>query len=302
LGDIARKRWAQRAQALQFTRPDQIRAQAETWRKRALVALTASPTVALIVRGPERMAELNPGWPTECTLIGTKAPRTPPVAMRVASARASKPPESMSIRLPDGQTIDLAMRPPNTGEWIDVTLIEVLQPRFPERCPICGDPATSDGHVPPHRLGGRVMTRTCHPCNNRLGSHIEPDLVDWYDDAIQRPGFRSEGVRGRRRADRLLFRTAPGGEFGLIIDGRHDPEITVVLASGNVNLDVRPPNRNRYMLALLKSAYLAASLTVDILHDPGAEQVRRDLCRSETRRCCWDWCGAAQRPAGTLLR
>ncbi|MDZ5447547.1 HNH endonuclease [Micromonospora sp. 4G57] len=188
-----------------------------------------------------------------------------------------KPPESMSIRLRDGRTIDLAMRPHNTGEWMDVTLIEVLQPRFPERCPICGEPATSDEHVPPQRLGGQIMTRTCHPCNNRLGSHVEPDLVDWYDDAIPRPGFRSEAVQGRRRADHLLFRSTAAGEFGLIIDGRGDPEITAALASGIVNLDVRPPNRNRYMLALLKSAYLAASLKVDILHDQGAEQVRRDL-------------------------
>jgi DNA-binding NarL/FixJ family response regulator len=27
-----------------------------------------------------------------------------------------------------------------------------------------------------------------------------------------------------------------------------------------------------------------------------------DVCRSETRRCCLDRCGAARRPAGTLSR
>jgi hypothetical protein len=84
-------------------------------------------------------------------------------------------------------------------------------------------------------------------------------------------------VPGRRRADRLQFRSTAEYEFGLIIDGSNDPQIPAMLASGKVYLDIRPPNRNRYMLALLKSAYLAASLKVDILEDPGAEEVRHDL-------------------------
>ena len=38
-------------------------------------------------------------------------------------------------------------------------------------CPICLDPEpTSEEHVPPQSLGGRVMTLTCNRCNNDLGT------------------------------------------------------------------------------------------------------------------------------------
>lgn len=183
----------------------------------------------------------------------------------------------MSVLLPSGRSLDMAIRPPDTAESAAITLIETLNPRFFNDCPICGDPATNDEHVPPARLGGRVMTRTCAPCNNRLGSFVEADLVDWFEDAITIPYFRSEGVRGRRRAGRILFRTTPEGEFVLVVDGSSHPDIAAMLASGEVDLEACRPDRNRYMIALLKQAYLAACLKFGILENDALAQVRRDL-------------------------
>ncbi|TNH26839.1 HNH endonuclease [Micromonospora orduensis] len=186
-------------------------------------------------------------------------------------------PRSMSVLLPDGRSLDMAIRPSDTAESAEITLIEPLHPRFFDECPICGDPATEDEHLPPKRLGGRVMTRTCAPCNNRLGSYVEADLVDWFEDAITIPYFRSGGVRGRRRSGRILIRSTPEGEFVLVIDGSSHPDIAAMLASGDVDLEASRPDRNRYSIALLKQAYLGACLKFGVLEDEGVAQVRRDL-------------------------
>ncbi|BCB83686.1 HNH endonuclease [Phytohabitans suffuscus] len=77
--------------------------------------------------------------------------------------------------------------PEPAGEPVEVTLVEEIQWRPFESCPICGAPATDDEDVPPRSIGGKVMTRTCGPCNNRLGSHLEADLADWLDNALTLP-------------------------------------------------------------------------------------------------------------------
>jgi hypothetical protein len=99
-----------------------------------------------------------------------------------------------------------------------VTLIEPVRRRVFDCCPICGDPATSEAHVPPDRLGGRFMTKTFLACNNKLGSNVEADLVDWFEGAITLPSFRSADVHGPRREKRVLFRTTPDGESVLVFD------------------------------------------------------------------------------------
>jgi hypothetical protein len=121
------------------------------------------------------------------------------------------------------------------------------------------------------------MTRTCALCNNRLGSYVEADLVDWFEDAITFPYFRSGGVKGRRRSGRILFRTTPDEKFVLVIDGASHPDIASMLASGEVDLEACRPDRNRYSIALLKQAYLAACLTFGILEHDRVAAVRRDL-------------------------
>jgi hypothetical protein len=126
-------------------------------------------------------------------------------------------------------------------------------------------------------MGGQIMTRTCGPCNHRLGSHVEADLADWYDNALTLPRFGSSGVRGNRKSSRILWRTTPAGEFVLLMNGRYDPAITDMLKSGQVDLAGLLPDRNRYHLALLKHAYLAACMKFGILQGDAADQIRRDL-------------------------
>ncbi len=91
---------------------------------------------------------------------------------------SKRTPDSISINLADGRMLD-ANQPKVTDDVIQVMVGAQVPARFFESCPICGDPATDDEHVPPESVGGKVMTRTCRPCNNRLGSHVEADLADW---------------------------------------------------------------------------------------------------------------------------
>jgi hypothetical protein len=183
----------------------------------------------------------------------------------------------MTIHLADGRDLDIAIRPEASGEPIQVTVIEEIQGRVFDSCPICGSPATDDEHVPPASMGGQIMTRTCGPYNHHLGGHVEADLADWYDNALTLPRFGSSGVQGDRKSGRILWRTTPAGEFVLLMNGRYDPAITDMLKSGQVDLAGLLPDGNRYHLALLKHAYLAACMKFGVLQGDAADQVRRDL-------------------------
>ncbi len=72
-----------------------------------------------------------------------------------------RPPEAMSVNRASGGPLDFGIEPPAPTETMPLRLIEVLRPRMFDDCPICGDPATTEEHVPPQRLGGTRMTRTC---------------------------------------------------------------------------------------------------------------------------------------------
>jgi hypothetical protein len=183
----------------------------------------------------------------------------------------------MSIGLADGRVLDIASQPMASGGPVEVTVIEEIQGRLFHSCPICWDPATDDEHVPPASLGGKIMTRTCGPCNHRLGSHVEADLADWYENALTLPRFGSSGIRGDRKSGRILWRTTPAGEFVLLMNGRYDPAIIDMLKSGQVDLAGLLPDRNRYHLALLKHAYLAACMKFGVLQGDAADEIRRDL-------------------------
>jgi hypothetical protein len=61
------------------------------------------------------------------------------------------------------------------------------------------------------------------------------------------------------------------------MNGRYDPAITEMLKSGQVDLAGLLPDRNRYRLALLKHAYLAACMKFGILQSDAADEIRRDL-------------------------
>lgn len=147
-----------------------------------------------------------------------------------------------------------------------------------EDCPICGDPATTEEHVPPQRLGGTKMTWTCARCNNGFGSLVEADLVNWYDGIWMAPSFQSDAVPGRRQISGMQFQWTPKGEFVLLSDGRGDPAVGEILAAGgDVTLEVSPPDQNRCRLALLKSMYLALCLKAGVPEGEPADRLRAEL-------------------------
>jgi hypothetical protein len=156
-------------------------------------------------------------------------------------------------------------------------VVAPIDERYFDVCPICGDPATHDEDVPPRSIGGRVMTRTCQPCNNGLGSRVEADLVDWYDDAVTLPAFSGDAVQGARRASRIFLRISPDGKPVPLMDESTDPAVRELLLSGDVDLTAYEPDHNRVRLALLKHAFLAACLAFGPLEGADADAVRADL-------------------------
>jgi hypothetical protein len=73
------------------------------------------------------------------------------------------------------------------------------------------------------------------------------------------------------------MRRTPDGDFALIVDGKSHPDIQGMLESGVVDLTGLIPDPNRYRLALLKHAYLAACLKFGKLVGAPADQIRHDL-------------------------
>ncbi|MFJ1541905.1 HNH endonuclease [Micromonospora chalcea] len=189
-----------------------------------------------------------------------------------------RPPEAMSVNRASGGPLDFGIEPPGPTETVPLRLIEVLRPRMFDDCPICGDPATTEEHVPPQRLGGTRMTRTCARCNNSFGTLLEADLVDWFDEAWSTSSFQSGAVAGRRQTSRLLRRWTSDGQFVFLPEGRCDPAVGEILAAGgDVTLEVSPPDQNRCRLALLKSMYLALCIRAGVPEGEPADRLRAEL-------------------------
>lgn len=147
-------------------------------------------------------------------------------------------------------------------------------------CPICLTPnPTSREHVPPKTLGGTVITYTCEPCNNRFGSVIEPDLLNWYEDAFTNVRIGHENVHGARKSRRALHRKTSDGTPFLYLEDGIDSKIHEQIRPG-ATLDVTYDEHDmaRVKLAVLKSTYLGAcALMKQILVGPEADQVRHEL-------------------------
>jgi HNH endonuclease len=191
-------------------------------------------------------------------------------------AKRSRPPSSLSLELANGSILE-ARTPARSGRGLNIRVVGPIAERYFDACPICGDPATHDEHVPPRSIGGRVMTQTCGACNHGLGSKVEADLVDWHDDAVTLPAFSGDAVSGPRRASRIVCRATPDGEFVLLMDGGTDPAVRELLLSGKVDLTAYQPDLNRVRLGLLKQSFLAACLMQGVVEGPEADAVRGDL-------------------------
>ena len=136
------------------------------------------------------------------------------------------PTEPLILRMDDGQVIGPITMPEMAGEDVDIELVQEIGPRSFDRCPICGDPATEDEHVPPQSIGGEVMTRTCGPCNHRFGSYVEPDLLDWLDGVMLSTRLRSDQVGHRPGSSRRIgLRRTPQGFVLMLGDGRDLQEV-----------------------------------------------------------------------------
>lgn len=224
------------------------------------------------------------------------APVAPPATrMRIRSVtgRGSSPEKglarlhSLELEADDGSTTTFGRLSHDNRPTAQISPLILGGRQLFDRCPICLEPGPSDReHVPPEALGGTVMTMTCKRCNNQFGTVAENDLLDWYEDALQRVAFSHADVPGARRSDRLLLRSTPEGKPVLLPEGFVDPQIARKFGPGtNFDLHYSPPDRRRVRLAALKNAYLGACLVSgEILTTPEAEQVRAELMEARELR------------------
>lgn len=189
---------------------------------------------------------------------------------------------SSTLQFDDGTTIETVI-PPVPGitrgaEQVPVTF------QFAEfdRCPIClaADPGSKE-HVPPHSLGGSVLTTTCERCNNEFGSRYEPHAIAWYENALGNARVSGSTVPGKRHAGMYLFRLGSDGSVVLFQQGKYDNAVLDILSSGDAEITYEPVDVERAKLAFVKSAYLAACALVRRIPDgPKAKAIREELLRA----------------------
>jgi hypothetical protein len=162
---------------------------------------------------------------------------------------------------------------------MDVEILALAGQMKFNQCPIClASAPTSNEHVPPAALGGSVMTTTCARSNNELGSRLEASLIDWWEDAVGSVSLSHHDVRGSRRAGRVLLRQKETGEPVLLLR-RVDAAIRNRFGPGTqFSMSFTEPDRARYRLAALKSAYLAVCLLLRLIPEtPQAAAIRAEL-------------------------
>ncbi len=190
----------------------------------------------------------------------------------------------------DGEVIRARGHLPPSGEGIrtatGVCVIERGQ--FPY-CPIClreEVQADTMEHIPPTAFGGTVMANTCADCNNRLGSHTEAALQDWYDDAI-RAHFTSDANPEPFGHDRILLLKTDSDEVVMLME-KSSPEGASPfnrLKDPNVEIHYTIPRPAEYKTGLLKSAYLAACLHFGgVVHSQSVMAARDELLHARNAR------------------
>lgn len=195
----------------------------------------------------------------------------------LSSGRGLAPVHGMTLEGPDGLTEVTRVAP--QGDLVRAVGIAVANFREFEVCPICLETLVSGTreHVPQEDLGGQRMTITCARCNNTLGTYVEPELRDWFDDAVGSVRLSGAAVTGRRKAPRVLLRNV-GDKVALVPDGPLHPDLRPLLESGQFDMEWVLPDRSVWAIAALKHAYLGACLVLGrIPHTPLARQIRHDL-------------------------
>jgi hypothetical protein len=188
----------------------------------------------------------------------------------------------MSVETSDGQLISTSF-PSVHGRGTRLVplegqvLFEITGPESFGKCPICGDEdAGSREHVPPHSIGGRVLTYTCNRCNNDFG-RLEAQMGNWYRGSLDLR-VRMDGVPGHRRVGEVLVRPASDGSVWLMPVGQVNGEAQALLESGQGRVSAQEPDSAQIHVSVVKSAYLAACVFLSGIPDtPRARSLRKDL-------------------------
>ena len=198
--------------------------------------------------------------------------------------------DHIAIDLPDGRTVEY--RQPTSGVETtarivaEIRAMSFLNPQTGHAvCPICLTQTTDmhAEHVPQTALGGVVMTSTCQPCNNLLGSRVEVDLQAWFDNELVDTRIEHDGdIPGRRKFPRTHLRMSPDGtDFVMWVDGPAPPDVDAIIESGAWQVEFKPPDFERAALGLLKHVYLAACLHLQRIPDTDdARTIRVELLRA----------------------
>lgn len=172
------------------------------------------------------------------------------------------------------------------GESHRVDLVGALEPHFFDVCPICLCDAPGDlEHVPPDKMGGGILTKTCKDCNNWFGTNVEDELLAWYFDELRFSSFSNEGsgLIGPRKLGDTYLRVTENDEVIIHIVPRGDSggeESSAILgaADTSLNMQFRDYDARKWKAAALKQAYLAACVCLKEI--PGSEiakAIRKDL-------------------------
>ena len=156
---------------------------------------------------------------------------------------------------------------------------ETLEQKDFAACPICLSEEDLTGeHLPPASVGGRVLTRTCRPCNNGFGS-IEEALTLRRTGRLKHAAFTGDGVLGRRRVREVRVVDTEDGSFVIYLIGPNIPqEIQEIVKHDEFGVIMSAASPIAYKIASLKQLYLAACIeSGQILTSDWGHHVREEL-------------------------
>lgn len=160
------------------------------------------------------------------------------------------------------------------------TRAALIEPLNFSQCPVClGAGGLTSEHVPMRSLGEVVMTSTCKPCNDILGSVAGEELRRAYHGEVSLRASSSGlgSIRGYRAASATLRRTGEGAA-AFIIQNAHPEFIELIEELGSKELTYALINSSLADMALLKYSYLSACLWPrEIPHSSSAEATRSVL-------------------------
>ncbi|MBG6056557.1 hypothetical protein IWX81_002997 [Salinibacterium sp. CAN_S4] len=192
----------------------------------------------------------------------------------------------MTVDTSDGQVISARM--PQPAGHIPVrgqAYYSITGPERFDRCPICGEvPADVREHVPPHSIGGQVLTYTCADCNHKFGT-LESQLLNWYRESVN-IRVRGEGLQGHRNIGEALVREASDGSMLLIPTNDFHADVQALLELGRARIAPQPRNPDKIQVSVVKSAYLSACAFLgEIPNTPRTVALRAELVAArDTRR------------------